>query len=149
MGGEEVVFEGGIEGFDEFIHDGDDGYLEWFSVGNEVVIEVVEDGVMARGTKGGHVKDAADMPPSALTEASAHPLAALAGDGGDAGQGSGLIALEASEFGHEGQQRVGQDRARAFDGGNEPGLGAELRVGVDELFDFLIQLLNLGFEKAR
>jgi hypothetical protein len=54
-----------VEEDDEFAHDGGDGDLEGFALGDEALKEGFEDGVEANGTKGGHVEDASGAGTSA------------------------------------------------------------------------------------
>ena len=81
----------GVGEDDELSHDGDEGDLGLFSCGAESVIDGLEVWIAARGGKGGHGEGAAQLRASAADMAGAGLLAAIAGDGGEAGDHGGLV----------------------------------------------------------
>ncbi|RIA78672.1 hypothetical protein C1645_746431, partial [Glomus cerebriforme] len=123
--------------------DGDDGLLSGVA---QAPVGVPEDGVVAAGRHRGHEQGALDLGPAAAGSAIGVGGAALVGVGGDAGQGGGLTAVDAAEFGHETDQGGGGGGADARDGAQDP-LGAdEFGGGAHQCGDGGVEGLDLGVE---
>ncbi len=122
-----------VGGFDELSHDGDDGQLDGLSTGEEGLVEGFEAGVVALGGEAGEVEHPPDAGPAAGDEAQALPLAAVAVEGGDAGEGGGLAPAHLSQLGHADGQAGGDDGTEAGDGEQQPEAGCKVLVGLEGL----------------
>ena len=127
---------------------GDEGDLGLFSCGAESVIDGLEVWIAARGGKGGHGEGAAQLRASAADMAGAGLLAAIAGDGGEAGDHGGLLVRERADFGKaddQGDSRRGPDPRDRGQDGEPPG---QARIGGDEAFDLRLEMGERGLDSA-
>ena len=64
-----VIFEHGMEGVQEFAHDGDQGLHFEFAFGEQVLIEGSQVGIKLHGDQGGHVEAVAQVLIAGLADA--------------------------------------------------------------------------------
>jgi hypothetical protein len=64
-----MSFEHGVEGVQEFAHDGDEGLHFDFALGEQMLIEGAQVGVVAHGDEGGHVEGVAQVFIAGLADA--------------------------------------------------------------------------------
>lgn len=77
----------------------------------------LEIGVEAGSGEGWYVERLADICAAAPNEVPVFPLAGLARDGSEAGNGGGLLVFEGSQFRHGGDGLVGGECAQAVEAG--------------------------------
>lgn len=142
------VFEGGVEGEEEFSHDGGESEFGRFAGGAEATVKRGEDGIVPGGDQGGHVEAGADGAATTKDGAFAVGATAVAVEGSQSGQSGGLAAIERAQFGHfcqEEGRRAGTDPCD---------LSELLRFGVevwdfsDELGDEALELRDLFLQGA-
>src|SRR4051794_41479448 len=124
-----LVSQDGVEDGEELAGDGDEGDHLGLAGGAEVIAEGLEDGVVTAGDEGCEEQGAAHALAAAADHALALPLAGLAGVGGKACEGGGLLLFGGGGLGQLGDEGSGGDRAGARGGGGEglpfaPGGGA-------------------------
>lgn len=141
-----VCAQDGVEGCDELSHDRDDGDLWLFSGLDEALFEGCHDRVVITGDEGGHVGDVADRLAAAEDAPSAFEGSALAIERSDPDQRGGLAVRQRAEFGHQGEQGVGEDRADPRDRAQQ-GVPARHRlIAGDGLGDGLVEQEDVGLE---
>src|SRR5665213_2702248 len=147
--GVEMIAHGGIEDGGELAHAGDEGDLCRLSVVAQATVELLDGRVVTDCAEGGEVEDVSDLHAAAGDGAIAAALAAVVIDRGDSDQGSGLMAGQAAEFAHVGDERPGQHRPDTFEGdeaGEERGLGA---VTGDDRGHLALDLLEFGAQRGQ
>lgn len=102
-----------MEVAEEFAGDGAEGGFGGFAGGAEAGVEGLEERMMDGGTERAEVEDAAGLGATALEPALAAEGAAVAGVRGEAGEAGQPGAGALAEFGQNGEERAGGDRANA------------------------------------
>src|SRR5690242_9197489 len=105
--------DNGVQHGEQLAHAGCEGELLGLTGQQEATIEGSDDSVVAGGTEGRHVELGAHRSPPTLDAPFAVPGAGLTGIGGNADQGSDLLAIEAAELGQFGDQGSGNGIADA------------------------------------
>ena len=141
-----IGFEQGVRGDDELSHDGGDGDLGGLPGSNELLIFCLEIGIVPGGDEGRHIESLPHVGASATDEALAFPLSGLSSDGGETGEGCGLLVLEAAEFGHGGDELVGGQRSDAGDAGEDLMPAGERGIGGDQVGDLGIERLDMPID---
>jgi uncharacterized protein (AIM24 family) len=144
-----LVSENGVEDGEEFAGDGNEGDHLGLPSCDQAAEEGLQDGVVSPGGHRSHEEGGAHASSSAADEASALPLAGLAGEGREPGKGCDLLTVEAAEFGQIGDESARNDRPDARHRGEEvllvaPGRRAAhgiVDVGVDA-GEFLLEGLD-------
>jgi len=101
------MFEDMVHEDDEFSHNGGKSDFGGFAGLSQTPIEGVQDGIGSGGGQSGHVKGTTQGRASPSDGTAALPFSALPWVGCDAGQGSGLSAIERAQFGQFGQDTQG------------------------------------------
>jgi hypothetical protein len=147
-----VVLEEGVAEDDEFAHDCGYGDLGGLSGGDERLVFGLETGVAADRDEGRHVEDLAQACAAAADEAHAFPLAAFAGDVGEADKACGFPAFESSEFRHLDQQGESGGGSDAWNADEALEARPEAGIGLGEAGEFGVDDDELGgdlFEALR
>ena len=127
------VFEETVKHYDHFAHDGIEGDLGRFTLGEEPLIEPGEDGVVLGGADSGHIQDIAHRDTPAVRMSGAHRLAAVVGVRCDTDQTGDLFVLEHSELftRKAGEEIVGCATGSALDTNHEALIAPLRAAGVD------------------
>ena len=104
---------------EEFSHGGDDGAFVGFAAFAQAFDIGRDDWVAVRCGLSGHVEAPTDFGSPADDGALAGELAAVAVEGGNAGQGDEAVAVEMLDFREIGQKGPSSDFAHALDGLDE------------------------------
>jgi hypothetical protein len=133
--------------FEQLSGDGDEGDHLGLSGGDEALVEGFEDRVVLDGDHGAHEERAADGGSAGGDEGLAAPLARLAGERCQTGQGRHLAAVERAELGQLGDERAGDRRADAGHGGQEILLLAPEGRAADGIVDLAIDVRQLLLQR--
>src|SRR5215471_1584033 len=131
--GAEVVTEPGIQDDDELAHASDDGDLEGLAFGLKSQEGGFDGGEAADGGESSHVEGVADAYAAAADAAAPAQASAVMVEGGDAAEGSDLVAIEIAELGHGGEEDGSGQQADAMGAAQQSGARGEVRIGPHEL----------------
>ena len=132
----------GIESGEQFVCEGDADDAFWLAGGGEPGVEVAEVRFVLADDLGDEEEDGANGGASAADRSFAFGLAAVLGDGGDAGElGDGLVgdAADLGEFGHQSGDGAVGDALDGAEGGVEPGPEG---IGGDQAGDLSLAVVN-------
>ena len=139
----------GVGEDDQFSSDCGEGELRGFSVGSQMLIEVLEVGVAAASRYSGHVEILSKSASSTADRASALARPAVACEGGEAGQGGNLLGIESPDLcqaSQNGQNVGGADTWDRLDDGGAAGGG---RIGGDQGLDPSLQFSDMSLKAAQ
>jgi len=140
--GELMGFDEAIGLDEEFAHEGDQGDFARFASLAEAVVEAGEERMVLGGDQSGHVEGFADGGSAAPDFSPAAPLAAVAVEGGQAGQGGDLASVQLPQLGQVSHQLEGRIPSDSGDG-LEDSDGLTERLGLlEEEADLVVQLVQ-------
>src|SRR6202453_824347 len=145
----QMITNHGVEESQQFSHAGDDRDFIGFSGLLKPLGKTSDDGIESHGGDGGHVQDTAQSGASATDGAFAGSGSGVGVEGSDADQGADASSIGLAQFVEFGQERGAEDGPDAGDRSQELVDGVEVIVGIDELFDLAIQVIDLpvdGFQ---
>ena len=144
-----ICFEQGVCGDDELSHDGGDGDLGGFSCCDELLVFGLQVRVVASSDEGRHVESLPDIGSAAADEALAFPCAGLSCHRSETGEASGLLVLEATEFGHRGDELVGSERPDASDAGEDLVSAGECCIGGDQVGNLSVERFDMPIDLVK
>lgn len=130
----------------EFAHEGDEGEFFGFGTEEEGLVEGLKDGVVSRGDEGGHVEGASGFGASGRGSALTAEEAAVAVEGGKAGEGGTGTTVEGAEFGDVSEQGGGGEEGDGFDGAKGAHFGGGRRVLCDRILEEGFEVGQVGVE---
>src|SRR5208282_1374021 len=140
-----IFFDEVISKDDELSHDGGQGEFFDLSGGNEALVEALEMRIEARGRKGCHIDASTHGVASATDAARAVALTAVAGNGGEPREHSGLLGFETAELGHVGDRPASRHGAHAWNGDEDSEPAREGRIAFDGLNGQFFEHAGRGF----
>ncbi len=141
-----AVAEKGVGGHGQPAHDGHEGDPVWLSPVPEALVQVAHVGGAPAGRHRRHVQDVPRPPPPAADVAPAFQGAAVAGEGGHAGQGGGLAVADGAQLLHPRDQGRGRDGSDARHRGQDAVAFGELRRPGDRHADPPLQRRDGGVD---
>src|SRR5437588_2703061 len=123
------VSQDSIENGEKLASNGDEGEPSGLSGVDEGFEEGLETGCVAGRDEGGDIERIAHAFAAAADRSLATSCSAVVVEGGESRQGGELLGRASAEFGHEGEQDRGSDRADTRDGSQKAAVVFEVRLG--------------------
>ena len=115
-----VVTEHGVEGHNHLAHHRDDDDLGLFARSGEALGEGFESRIVSARTQGSHVENVAHGHATPIDTPVSSKLSTIEVVGCEADEGGDLLAIELSELRQRGQECIGEGRADARHGDEQP-----------------------------
>jgi hypothetical protein len=141
-----LIPQKGICSYDELSHDSCDGELLAFPRRYQRFVFCLHVGIESGGDDGWQVDRSSQTGATTLDPFLALPFPRLPRDWRKTRQLRGLLAAQAAEFGHVGQDRAGRDLGDAGNAGEYFSARSEVFIGVDGCRDSGIDLYDIALD---
>jgi hypothetical protein len=142
----DIVTKHGVEGYNHLAHHCDDDDLSLFAGGGEAFGEGFEMRIVSTRAQSGHVEDVTHGHATPVDTSMSFKLSAVEVIGRETDEGSDLLAIELTELGQRGKERIGECRADAGRGNEQVVAVGQAGICADEFGEALVEETNIGLQ---